>query len=177
MKCKSSSSDGSLTIKLDISKAYDRVEWVFLERVMLQMGFSDDWVRRIMSCITSVQFCFKLNGSIFGNLVPSWGLRQGDPISPYLFLICADAFFSLLSRAECSNIANIISTYERASSQKVNYEKTQISFSKNVLPSLRAEIASRLTVTEVLHHDKYLGLPNIMGRLKKSIFACIKERI
>ena len=99
MKCKSSSSDGSLTIKLDISKAYDRVEWVFLERVMLQMGFSDDWVRRIMSCITSVQFCFKLNGSIFGNLVPSWGLRQGDPISPYLFLICADAFFSLLSRA------------------------------------------------------------------------------
>ena len=75
MKHKSSSSKGSLVIKLDMSKAYDRVEWVFLEWVILNMGFSDAWVRRIMSCITIVQFSLKLNGSIFSNLIPSKGLR------------------------------------------------------------------------------------------------------
>ena len=78
---------------------------------------------------------------------------------------------------ECSNIANIISTYEQASGQKVNYNKTQISFNKNILPSLRSEITTRLSVTEVNWHGKYLGLPTIVGRSKKAIFANVKERI
>ena len=63
------------------------------------MGFSECWVKRILDCISSVSFSFKLNGSIFGDLKPLRGLRQGDLVSPYLFLICAEAFSSLLSRA------------------------------------------------------------------------------
>lgn len=177
------------------------------------MGFSDSWIHRVMSCITSVSFSFKLNGQIFGNLIPSRGIRQGDPISPYLFLIGAGAFSTLIHRAttlnqihgvkicrgapiishlfftddstifakasmqECSNLANIISTYERASGQKVNYEKTQISFSKNVPLSLRTEVTDYLGVMEVDRHEKYLGLPTIIGRSKRTIFQCIKERI
>ena len=87
-----------------MSKAYDRVEWVFLEHVMLRLGFASDWVRRVMGCVSTVSFTFKVNGAIVGNVNPHRGLRQGDPISPYLFLFVAEAFSGLLSSAARDNL-------------------------------------------------------------------------
>lgn len=56
-----------------------------------------------MHCISSVMFSFKYNGWTSGSLSPSRGLRQGEPISPCLFLICADAFSRLISNAASEN--------------------------------------------------------------------------
>ncbi|KAL0006924.1 hypothetical protein SO802_008426 [Lithocarpus litseifolius] len=91
---------GALALKLDVSKAYDRVEWAFLRGMMVSLGFLEDWTNRVMSCVTTPSFSVRINGKAYGNIAPSRGLRQGDPLSPYLFLLCAEGFTSLLAKAE-----------------------------------------------------------------------------
>ena len=91
---------GSMSLKLDISKAYDRVEWNFLQGIMEKLGFPETWVDRVMGCVTTTHFSVLINGTPYGNFSPSGGLRQGDHLSPYLFLLCTEGFTSLLQKVE-----------------------------------------------------------------------------
>lgn len=82
--------NGFMTLKLDMSKVYDKVEWIFLRNMMLQLGFRPCWVNLIMSFVEAVTYLFVVNGELYGFVAPTRGIRQGDPISPYLFLFCAE---------------------------------------------------------------------------------------
>ena len=85
MKNSCTGKKGFMAMKLDMSKAYDRLEWVFLEKILLKMGFPCAWVALIMKCITTVSYSILVNGKPKGMIVLSRGLRQGDHLSPYLF--------------------------------------------------------------------------------------------
>jgi hypothetical protein len=66
-----------MAVKLDIQKAYDRVEWPFLEAMMKALGFEEKWITLIMICVKSVSYSVLVNGVPYGKIQPSRGLRQG----------------------------------------------------------------------------------------------------
>uniref|UniRef100_A0A803Q446 Reverse transcriptase domain-containing protein n=1 Tax=Cannabis sativa TaxID=3483 RepID=A0A803Q446_CANSA len=100
IKNKTTGRNGIASIKLDMSKALDRVEWRFLEEVMRKMGFADGWIMLFMGCLTTNNFSFLVNGEVTSNLIPTRGLSQGCPLSPYLFLICAEGLSRLLQHEQ-----------------------------------------------------------------------------
>ncbi|KAM2748866.1 hypothetical protein EV2_027836 [Malus domestica] len=87
-----------LCVKLDMHKAYDKVEWDFLLVVMEKMGFDSTWRTLILGCISTVNFAILLNGHPGQKFVPSRGLRQGDPLSPYLFLLVSEVLSFLIQK-------------------------------------------------------------------------------
>ncbi|KAL9664909.1 hypothetical protein QQ045_020318 [Rhodiola kirilowii] len=200
------------SVEVDMSKAYDRIEWVFLEIVLLRMGFAGVWVDRVMKCVSTVSYQVRVNDNISSVIIPSRGLRQGDPISPYLFLFCTELlnaklqlgisrklisgikickkapvvshlffaddliFFVKADVSEARNLKNILQQYKTVSGQMINFDKSEVCFSKNTPADMRVDICNVLRIPQVNSHSRYLGLPLVMGQRKTEAFRGILEK-
>ena len=100
LRTKSSGRNKRMAIKTDMSKTYDSMKWSFIEAVMCKMRFSETWITWIMRCITSVKYKVLMNGQSRGNIESGRGLRQRDPLSPFIIILCTEALATLLNHAE-----------------------------------------------------------------------------
>uniref|UniRef100_A0A803NRR4 Reverse transcriptase domain-containing protein n=1 Tax=Cannabis sativa TaxID=3483 RepID=A0A803NRR4_CANSA len=104
LKRKRRGRDGFMALQLDMSKAYDRLEWGYLRAMLERMGFDGRWINLVMWCVSFVSFSIVHGGHGMGPIEASRWIRQGDPLSPYLFILCAKGFSCLLQSYEQSGL-------------------------------------------------------------------------
>ena len=90
--------EGYIAVKVDLEKAYDRLEWSFVYNVLQAFHFPINIINLIMSCISNTSLSVLVNGSTLDPIRPSRGIRQGDPISPYLFILCMEYLGFLIEK-------------------------------------------------------------------------------
>ncbi|KAH9651249.1 reverse transcriptase domain-containing protein [Citrus sinensis] len=203
---------GLVALKLDISKAYDRIEWNFVKHTMQKLGFSEKWVSLVMNCISTASFSVLINRVPKGLITPQRGLRQGCPLSPYIFIMCAEVLSNLLVQAEnrsliqglkfnrslsvthllfaddslvfarassndCRILKGIFDSYAAASRKVFNFEKSSMLFSSGTSQIQKEEFKNIFRLNVVTKHERYLGLPSMVGRRKISFFNEIKLRV
>ncbi|KAH9723192.1 reverse transcriptase domain-containing protein [Citrus sinensis] len=151
--------NGLVALKLDISKAYDRIEWPFLEQTMLKMGFPSNWVALIMRCLISTSFSVLINGVLKGMIQPKRGLRQGCPLSPYLFILCAEALSNLLAVAEQNQLIRGLKFAREVSITHLLFVDDSLVFS-------RASVAECMHLKEMF--DKYAAASGQFFNFQKS---------
>ncbi|KAM1091289.1 hypothetical protein FF1_018791 [Malus domestica] len=168
--------EGSFALKLDMSKAYDRVEWNFLEAMMLRLGFDSRWVAVVMMCVKSVSHYFLVNGEeCLSALIAHKeekgvisGIRICDgALSVHHLLFADDSFlFGKAKLEECVEVQHNLDVFSQASGQEINLGKSSIAFSANVRDRKQQGLAHFLGVQLVERHDRYLGLPTFVGKNK-----------
>ena len=140
----------------------------------------------MMQCIFIVSYVVRINGVPQGHITPSCGLCQGDPLSPYLFLICAEGLSVLIKKsvqgafmqgvAICNGAPNLSHLF--FADHSLIFFKVILAECDSLQHVLKVyEIKIRLGVQIIKKHEKYLGLPSLVGRKKKATFNDIKEKL
>lgn len=75
-----------------------------MEQMLSKFGFHLIWIQLVLACVTTVTYSFLHNGKVFGDIQPQRGVLQGDPISPFLYILCVKGLSALMQRYEENNL-------------------------------------------------------------------------
>ncbi|XP_042988728.1 uncharacterized protein LOC122316263 [Carya illinoinensis] len=153
--------EGYMALKLDMSKAYDRIEWSFLEAILIKMGFSKEWTELSTTKVLSKERFLTRGPTV--------------PLSLHLMLGDDSLLFCKANALEWSRLFGILKTYENASGQRFNMEKKAVYFSYNTRVEFKEVILAVVGLEEAKSNEKYLGLPAYAGKevLLKSVIQAI----
>ncbi|KAL9666352.1 hypothetical protein QQ045_000682 [Rhodiola kirilowii] len=163
------------SVKVDMSKAYDRVEWEFLERVLLRLGFAEKWVDMIMKCVELLNA--RLREGVERGQLSGVRICRNAPVVSHLFFADDSIFFLKTDSSEACALKGILQQYEFVSGQMINFEKFEICFSRNTPAKVRLSIYNVFRIPQVRSHSKYLGLPLLAGQRKTKIFRDIVDKV
>ncbi|XP_060968799.1 uncharacterized protein LOC133036276 [Cannabis sativa] len=172
LRRKQQGKQGCMALKLDMSKAYDRMEWSFLHAILLRMGFSVDWVMMIMECLSALIQLYEEKKWIHGCRV-----ARRAPYVTHMFFADDSFMYCSATMEEAQCVLELLKRFEEASGQKVNLNKSSVFFSSNTIDSVRFGILSTLHMHAADENSFYLGLPSVVGRNKNVAFGFLKEKI
>ena len=155
--------EGLMAIKLDLSKAFDRVEWLCLEMIIRKLGFHEQWISLTMMFVKTATYSILINGEPKGSIRPSRGTRQGDLISPYLFLICVEGLSAMLNKGQQQGHINVIAVCRKA------LFISHLLFADDSLIFCKANMNECKRVWEILQ-DYEVSSGQKMNREKTSLF-------
>ncbi|XP_021837769.2 uncharacterized protein [Spinacia oleracea] len=150
------------SLKIDMSKAYDRVHWDFLIQVLRGYGFPQHWLRLIHQCISTVTYKTLINGQTSEKFVPHCGIRQGDPLSPFLFLFCMDILSRMLQ------LGNDLKQFKGISLSRGSPQLTHLFFADDALVFFNATNETCGVIASIL--QRFCGISGQQLNLQKSLF-------
>ncbi|CAI9757208.1 unnamed protein product [Fraxinus pennsylvanica] len=159
----------NVIMKVDMAKAFDQVSWGYLLDVLKAFGFADTWVTLIKNAISSPRYSVKINGVLARFFTPSRGLRQGDPLSPLLFILREET----LSRG----LTKLLEDGRTAPYQLINVAKSSFIVHKRVATSRKRIIATTTGFKESSLPFTYLGAPLHYGKPVSSMFTLVLDKI
>ncbi|XP_074314061.1 uncharacterized protein LOC141649266 [Silene latifolia] len=169
--------------KMDLQKAYDTIEWKFVDQMLSALNFPSKFHQLIMACLTSPTYTLNLNGAHFGYFPGKRGLRQGDPISPLLFCICMEYLSRIMLYAAdnwhfryhplCKSLKLTHLLFAMISDVLQRGQSSLLS----LLPRVMATFSAASGLKEGTLPFKYLGIPIQPGRLLRRDCQVLIDKI
>ncbi|XP_021979685.1 uncharacterized protein LOC110875793 [Helianthus annuus] len=146
--------------KVDIQKAYDTVDWNFLKGILFGFGFHPTMVHWIMLCVSTTTYSVCVNGEVHGFFKGSRGLRQGDPVSPYLFTLVMEVLTAILQHTV--RIDNSFKFHNKCERQQI----INLCFADDLFIFAKGEIASARCIMKAL--DSFTKMSGLLASVQKS---------